>query len=72
MLSSFQVRREELPALYLLSAGATALVPYGGEVLEHSVTDWVLRHSAPGLDELSFSRPSGESVSQSVCEISSL
>lgn len=33
-----------------------------GEVLESSVTEWVLRHASPGMDELSFARPSGLSV----------
>lgn len=59
LLTSFKVSRSELPALYLLAEGGDSLVPFGGEVLEASITEWVLRHSLPGVDELSFARPSG-------------
>lgn len=60
LLDSFKISHFELPVLYLVAEGGDSLTPYQGEVLEAGVTEWVLRHSAPTMDELSFSRPSGE------------
>lgn len=50
----------DLPVLYLVSDRGDSLIPFPGEVIESSITEWVLRHSTPITDELSFTRPSGE------------
>jgi len=46
--------------LYLVSDRGDSLIPFPGEVIESSITEWALRHSTPLTDELTFARPSGE------------
>ena len=60
LLSSFNVELSDLPVLYLVSDKGYSLIPFPGEVIEPSITEWVLRQSTPLTDELSFARPSGE------------
>ena len=60
VLSSFKVREEELPTVYMLSEDEEGLLPYQGEILELNLSEWVLRNSAPAMGELTFAQPAGE------------
>eukprot|EP00596_Hydrurales_sp_CCMP1899_P010056 CAMPEP_0119038502 /NCGR_PEP_ID=MMETSP1177-20130426/7464_1 /TAXON_ID=2985 /ORGANISM="Ochromonas sp, Strain CCMP1899" /LENGTH=571 /DNA_ID=CAMNT_0007001167 /DNA_START=151 /DNA_END=1863 /DNA_ORIENTATION=- len=60
VLSSFKVKDEELPVVYMLSEDGEGLLQYQGEILEMNLSEWVLRNAAPTMGELTFAQPAGE------------
>ncbi|RYH12563.1 hypothetical protein EON65_37945 [archaeon] len=60
IMKSLKLKNTDLPALLMIPSDGDGFIRFSGEILEQSVSEWVLRNSAPGLDELTLSTPSGE------------
>jgi hypothetical protein len=60
ILKSFNVDAAELPSVYLLSESGDGMRRYSGELLQMNLAEWVLRHSAPSMGELTFTAPAGK------------
>lgn len=60
IMRSLKLKNADLPALLMIPSDGDGFIRYSGEILELSVSEWVLRNSAPGLDELTLSTPNGE------------
>lgn len=55
----FAVSKKELPAVYLMNKEEEGYVKYTGEIIEMSLSEWVLRNSSPVMGELTLSTPEG-------------
>ncbi len=60
ILSSFKLRPEDLPVVYMITGEGDGFMKYTGEILEMNLAEWVLRNSAPPMGELSISSSAGE------------
>lgn len=60
IIQSFNIKKTELPAIYILSTDGEGFLKYTGEILEMNLSEWVLRNSSPTMDELTLSTTNGE------------
>eukprot|EP01039_Chlorochromonas_danica_P001573 gene1573-1718_t len=58
--SSLKLKDSDLPALFMMPSEGDGLLRYSGEILEMSISEWVLRNSSPEMGELSVSNSAGE------------
>lgn len=67
-MSSLKLGASDLPAVFLVSSGAGAgdegVQRYTGEILEMNLSEWVLKHSAPEMGELTLDTPSGKCIAR--------
>lgn len=59
-ISSFKLDPSDIPAVFMVSTEAEGFLRYRGEILDINLSEWVLRNSAPAMDELSLGDPRGE------------
>jgi hypothetical protein len=60
-LESFKLNAEkDLPVVYMVSSETEGFVKYQGEILDINLSEWVLRNSAPTMDELTLRTSQGE------------
>lgn len=60
LLESFSIQEQDLPAIYLFSDESEGLARYSGPMVDSALTDWLLRHVSPAMDELSLSSPASQ------------
>lgn len=60
LLESFSIQEQDLPAIYLFSEESEGLARYSGPLVDTALTDWLLRHVSPAMDELSLSSPASQ------------
>lgn len=49
-----------MPTVYLFSNENEGLARYTGPMVDTSLTEWIMRHVAPDMDELTLSTPAGQ------------
>mmetsp|Transcript_27075 Transcript_27075/g.45348 ORF Transcript_27075/g.45348 Transcript_27075/m.45348 type:complete len:673 (+) Transcript_27075:61-2079(+) len=69
IMQSLGLSSRDLPAVYLIPSEGSGtgsgsdgegMLKYNGEILEMNLSEWVLRNSAPGMDELTVATTAGE------------
>jgi hypothetical protein len=59
-MKSLNIQNSDLPEIFLTtSEQEDGYLRFSGELLESSLSEWVLRNSPPGFQELSLSVPNG-------------
>jgi hypothetical protein len=59
VMSSLKLGAEDLPAVFMVSVDDEGVQRYTGEILELNLSEWVLKHSSPGMGELTLNSASG-------------
>jgi hypothetical protein len=60
VMSSLKLGAEDLPAVFMVSEDDEGVQRYTGEILELNLSEWVLKHSSPGMGELTLNSASGK------------
>jgi len=60
VMHSFKLESKSLPTVLLVGEDRTKFVHFSGDILEQGLAEWVLRHSAPAIGELTLASPGGE------------
>lgn len=59
MLENFRLKQEDLPVIYLVSNDEEGFLRYTGAIVDTSLSEWILRNTAPPMGELTLASPSG-------------
>jgi hypothetical protein len=54
----FKIKQSDLP-LILMSNNEEGFLRYNGEIVEFQLSQWILRYSLPGFDELTLATTKG-------------
>ena len=60
VFDSFNVSKKKLPMIYMVSDDGQELLRYSGEIIEMNLSEWVLRNTAPDVNELTLATSAGE------------
>jgi hypothetical protein len=60
VMSSLKLGAEDLPAVFMVSEDDEGVQRYTGEILELNLSEWILKHSSPGMGELTLNSASGK------------
>lgn len=55
----FSLAKKELPAVFIMTKEEEGFVKYTGEIIEMSLSEWILRNSSPVMGELTLSTSEG-------------
>ena len=63
IIAGFQLESIQKPVIYMIADDGEGLLEYRGEILEMNLSQWVLKNSSPGVNELSIATANGKLIS---------
>jgi hypothetical protein len=60
LMQSLQLTPQDLPAVFMVSTEEEGILRYAGEILEHNLSEWVLKNSSPAMGELTVDTTAGK------------
>lgn len=60
VMEAFGIDSSTTPAIFLLNDDKNSMVPYNGDIIEVSLTEWILRSAIPKMGQLHLHNSAGE------------